>query len=120
MRVRPNTPADYSTLVPLLGPGDALPHRPQRVLVAGASGSGKTTLAGRIAAALHAPHVEIDSLFHGPNWTPRPSFEADVHRFAADSTWVTEWQYGAVRWHLATARTSWSGWICRGAWSCGR
>jgi adenylate kinase family enzyme len=69
--------------------------------VAGTSGSGKTTLAARIAAALHAPHVEIDSLFHGANWTPRPSFEADVHRFTADPTWVTEWQYGAVRWHLA-------------------
>jgi adenylate kinase family enzyme len=94
-------PADYPMFVPLLGPADALPHPPQRVLVAGTSGSGKTTLAARIAAALHAPHVEIDSLFHGPNWTPRPSFEADVHRFAADSTWVTEWQYGAVRWHLA-------------------
>ena len=37
--------------MPLLGPADPLPHRPQRVLVAGSSGSGKTTLAGAVAAA---------------------------------------------------------------------
>ncbi|HEY6746909.1 MAG TPA: AAA family ATPase [Mycobacteriales bacterium] len=85
----------------MLGPDDRLPHRPRRVLVAGTSGSGKTTLAAGIAAALGLPHVEIDALFHGPAWTPRPSFEADVRDFSAGPSWVTEWQYGAVRAHLA-------------------
>ncbi len=83
--------------MPLLGPTEPLPARPQRVVVAGTSGSGKTTLAARIAAELDAPHVEIDALFHGPRWTPRPSFEQDVDRFSAGATWVTEWQYDAVR-----------------------
>ena len=69
--------------------------------MAGTSGSGKTTVAGRIAAALGVPHIEIDALFHGPGWVPRPTFEADVHRFAATPAWVTEWQYTAVRDHLA-------------------
>ncbi|MET9874640.1 adenylate kinase [Actinacidiphila glaucinigra] len=87
--------------MPLLGPADPLPHRPRRVLVAGTSGAGKTTLAARVAAALRVPHVEIDALFHGPGWTRRPSFEADVHCFSAGHAWVTEWQYGAVRAHLA-------------------
>ena len=91
----------YGDLVPLLGATDPLPYRPRRVLVAGTSGSGKTTLATRIAASLPAPHVEIDSLFHGPAWTPRPSFVADVRRFASGPTWVTEWQYSAVRGYLA-------------------
>lgn len=71
------------------------------MLVAGTSGAGKTTLAARVAAALHVPHVEIDALFHGPGWTRRPSFEADVHHFSAGPGWVTEWQYGSVRAHLA-------------------
>jgi adenylate kinase family enzyme len=71
------------------------------VLVAGTSGSGKTTVAARIAAVLQLPHVEIDALFHGPDWTPRPSFVEDVHRFSAGPAWVTEWQYTAVRAHLA-------------------
>ncbi|PPK92264.1 adenylate kinase family enzyme [Kineococcus xinjiangensis] len=87
--------------MPLSGPADPLPHRPRRVLVAGTSGSGKTSLAVRIAAALHVRHVEIDALFHGPAWTPRPSFERDVHHFSAGPAWVTEWQYGSVRAHLA-------------------
>ena len=69
--------------------------------MAGTSGSGKTTLAALIAVALEVPHVEIDSLFHGPGWTPRPSFEADVRRFSAEPGWVTEWQYDSVRAHLA-------------------
>jgi adenylate kinase family enzyme len=83
--------------MPLLGPEDPLPHRPSRILVAGTSGAGKTTLAARIGALLHLPHVEIDALFHGPGWTPRPTFEADVRRFTDRPDWVTEWQYGAVR-----------------------
>jgi adenylate kinase family enzyme len=87
--------------VPLLGPTDRLPHPVRRVLVAGTSGSGKTTLASRIASELTVPHVEIDALFHGPSWTRRASFEEDVHRFTAGPEWVTEWQYGAVRAHLA-------------------
>jgi adenylate kinase family enzyme len=87
--------------VPILGVDDPLPARPGRVLVAGTSGSGKTTLAGRIGAILGLPHVEIDSLFHGPDWTPRESFVVDVHRFSAEPAWVTEWQYGQVKWQLA-------------------
>lgn len=81
----------------MLGAADSLPRRPCRVLVAGTSGSGKTTLAVRIAAVLGVPHVEIDALFHGSDWTPRPTFEADVRRFSAQPEWVTEWQYGSVR-----------------------
>jgi adenylate kinase family enzyme len=87
--------------MPMLGAADPLPVAPRRVLVAGTSGSGKTTLAARVAAVLGAPHIEIDSLFHGPDWARRPSFEDDVHRFSAERAWVTEWQYGAVRDHLA-------------------
>ena len=74
-----------------------LPQRPHRVLVAGVSGSGKTTLAARIAELLNVQHVEIDGLFHGPDWTPRPSFAADVEAFTSGPAWVTEWQYGPVR-----------------------
>ncbi len=83
--------------MPLLSVDDPLPARPRRVVVAGSSGSGKTTLAGRIAELLRIPHVEIDGLFHGPGWTPRPEFEDDVRRFAATERWVTEWQYTLVR-----------------------
>jgi adenylate kinase family enzyme len=76
---------------------EALSSTPRRVLVAGTSGSGKTTLAGRIAALVGAPHTEIDALYHGPDWTPRDCFLADVAALAAQPSWVTEWQYGTAR-----------------------
>lgn len=81
----------------LLGPRDALPRHPRRVLVAGTSGAGKTTLAARLSLVLGLRHVEIDALFHGPGWTPRETFVADVEAFTAQPGWVTEWQYGQVR-----------------------
>ena len=76
---------------------EPLHSAPQRILVAGTSGSGKTTLARRIATTVGVPHTEIDALYHGPNWTPRDSFMHDVAAFAAQPTWVTEWQYGKAR-----------------------
>jgi adenylate kinase family enzyme len=50
----------------------------RRVLVAGASGSGKTTVAAELAARLGVPHVELDALHHGPNWS-----EPDLDEFRA-------------------------------------
>lgn len=85
----------------LLGPREALPRRPERVLVAGTSGAGKTTLASRLGRLLEVPHVEIDALFHGAGWTARESFAADVDAFSSGPRWVTEWQYGSVRALLA-------------------
>ena len=76
---------------------DPLPVRPQKIVVAGVSGAGKTTLAGRIAAVAAMPHVEIDGLFHGAGWTPRPTFLDDVDAFTAEPAWVTEWQYRTAR-----------------------
>lgn len=85
----------------MFGARDELPHPPQRVLVAGITGSGKSTLALRLAAALGLPYTEIDALYHGPLWTPRPSFLDDVDTLAAQPRWVTEWQYASARDRLA-------------------
>jgi adenylate kinase family enzyme len=41
----------------------------RKVAVIGVSGSGKTTFAGILAKRLDLPHVELDALHHGPNWT---------------------------------------------------
>jgi adenylate kinase family enzyme len=69
----------------------------QRVLVAGSSGAGKSTLAAELARRRRLRYTELDSLFHGPGWVPRPQFEGDVQALAAGDRWVTEWQYGQVR-----------------------
>lgn len=81
----------------LRGPNDPLPPTTQRILVTGASGAGKSTLRQTISDILGLPTVELDSLHHGPGWTQRPSFIADVEQFAAGPEWVVEWQYAQVR-----------------------
>lgn len=81
----------------MLSATDPLPHRPERVAVAGVSGSGKSTLARLIGAVLDLPYTEMDSLHHGPGWTRRPQFEADVDAVLARDRWVTEWQYDYAR-----------------------
>lgn len=96
--------------MPLLAAEDRLPGRPRRVLVAGTSGAGKTTLARRVARLLDVRCVELDALFHGPGWTPVPTFGAEVGRFAATPAWTTEWQYDAVR-PLLAARADLLVWL---------
>ena len=71
------------------------------MVVAGATGSGKTTMARRIGAALDLPVTEMDALHHGPAWTPRPEFMADVESFSSADAWVSEWQYPEAREVLA-------------------
>jgi adenylate kinase family enzyme len=95
---------------------DELVRRPERVLVAGTSGSGKTTLAAQAASVLGIPHVEIDSLYHGPRWVPRENFVADVERLTARPAWVTEWQYHAVR-SLLLERADLLVWLDLGRWT---
>jgi adenylate kinase family enzyme len=84
-------------VVALLAFTDELAAVPRRVLVAGTSGSGKTTMAAKVALVLSVQHVEMDGLYHGPDWTPRASFAGDVARLVAGPAWVTEWQYSSVR-----------------------
>lgn len=79
----------------------------QRILVGGASGSGKTTFARELAGRLGLPFHEMDASFHGPGWTPIPTFVEDVERVVEADRWVFDSHgYTAVRelvWSLADA-----------------
>jgi adenylate kinase family enzyme len=97
------------------GPADPLPTPIRRILVAGASGSGKTTVCRALAAALDIPAVEIDSLYHGPDWIKRPTFEADVDEFSAGPAWITEWQYRSVK-PMLLARADLLVWLDHSRW----
>ena len=77
-----------------------------RVVVVGTSCSGKTTFACRLASTLRMECVELDSLYWGPGWTPRPDFEQDVLAVARRPRWVIDGNYARVRdiiWRRSTA-----------------
>jgi adenylate kinase family enzyme len=88
-----------------------LSHTPPelaRVVVIGSSCSGKSTTGARLAAKLGHPFVELDDLFWGPNWQPKPpeQFASLARQAAAKERWVMAGNYSAVRgevWPRATA-----------------
>jgi adenylate kinase family enzyme len=66
-----------------------------KIAVVGTSGSGKTTVAQCLAEHHGVPHVELDALHWGPNWTP-PSveeFRARVEQALASPGWVADGSY---------------------------
>jgi len=79
----------------------------QRSVIVGTTCSGKTTFARQLAAVLQVPHIELDALHWGPNWTPRPleEFRQLVSQHLAPEQWVVDGNYGKIRntvWAKAT------------------
>jgi len=71
-----------------------------RILIMGCSGSGKSTLATHLAKALSLPHIELDALFHQPNWTPleQSAFVAAVNEAIAQCPdgWIADGNYNSA------------------------
>jgi hypothetical protein len=64
----------------------------------------------RIGAVTGGVHTEIDGLYHGAEWMPRPQFLDDVRTFTAADAWTTEWQYSTAR-PLLAARADLMVWL---------
>ena len=71
----------------------------RRVVVVGTSGTGKTTVASRIAEAIDAHHIELDSLHWEPGWEEAPDdvFRARAREATLGESWVADGNYSAVR-----------------------
>jgi adenylate kinase family enzyme len=71
----------------------------RRVSVVGNSGSGKSTVARELAGILGVPHLELDGVFHQPDWVPLPEdeFRRVVGVAAAGAGWVMDGNYSVVR-----------------------
>ena len=84
----------------------------RRVSVVGTSGSGKSTLSRALAAALGTEFLELDSVFHQPNWVPLPreEFRRRVAAVVAGERWVIDGNYSLVR-DLVWARADTVVWL---------
>jgi adenylate kinase family enzyme len=84
-----------------------------RIVVVGPSGSGKTRLSARLAELLHSPHVEIDALWHGPNW--ESCGPEELHRRVAAATegddWVCDGTYHSIIGDLVLERAETVAWL---------
>jgi adenylate kinase family enzyme len=71
----------------------------QRVSVVGNSGSGKSTFARDLATRLGVEHVELDAMFHLPDWgePPPEEFRVQVAERASRDGWVIDGNYEAVQ-----------------------
>lgn len=67
--------------------------------VVGNSGSGKTTLAAALAERLAVPHIELDEIFHQPEWVPLADteFSARIAERTDAPGWVVDGNYSQVR-----------------------
>ncbi len=82
-----------------LGPRRVSLRPMQRVSVIGSSGSGKSTLARALAQRLSLPRLELDSIYHQPDWQPLATdrFRAQTSAFVAGERWVVDGNYSKVR-----------------------
>lgn len=66
-----------------------------KINVVGTSGSGKSTFARRLAEKLGCPHVELDALFWGPNWseTSDAEFFRRIEEALSGHCWVVDGNY---------------------------
>jgi energy-coupling factor transporter ATP-binding protein EcfA2 len=71
----------------------------ERILVVGRTGSGKTTLARELAVAIGVPHIELDSLYFGPDLStaPLPVLRERTRAAVAAERWVTDGNKRSVR-----------------------
>jgi adenylate kinase family enzyme len=84
-----------------------------RIAIIGPSGSGKTWVATQLSGALGVRHVEIDALYHGPNWE---SCELDVLRervatATEDDAWISDGTYHQMIGELVLERADTIAWL---------
>ena len=84
-----------------------------RIQVRGISGSGKTTVAAEAARRLGAPHIELDALHWGRNWTQASAEElrSRVAPLLQGERWVVDGSYSAKLGSLVADRVDTVVWL---------
>lgn len=84
----------------------------QRIHILGSSGAGKSTLAQNLSEQLGAPHIQLDALNFGPNWTARPHDELrqSVTDAVAGERWIIDGNYCNL-WEITLPRATTVIWL---------
>ena len=71
----------------------------KRIVILGITGSGKTTLAHKLSEELGIPHIQLDTLYWGPNWKKNPTeiFRASVEKALEQESWIIDGNGGSAR-----------------------
>jgi len=85
----------------------------QRINLVGTSSSGKSTLGKQLSEILDAPFVEMDVLFHEPNWTEAELelFRERVANATAPDKWILDGNYHSKTHDIKWARTTMIVWL---------
>lgn len=73
----------------------------KRIIVVGTTASGKSTLARKLSQILEIPHVQLDVLYWGPNWTEVGDevFFNRIQTAVQSDSWVVDGNYSRAN-HL--------------------
>lgn len=85
-----------------------------RINFVGTSSSGKSTLSKKLASVLDVPYIEMDLLYHEPNWTePTPEvFRTRLsNAIAKKSRWVLDGNYHSKTFDIKWARSTMIVWL---------
>lgn len=89
----------------------------KRIIIIGTSGAGKSTLAKQLAARLNYPHIELDGLYWGENWTKSPHFLADVAQAVERPFWIIDGNYSSAH-HIIWSQADTIVWLDYSIWVC--
>ena len=85
----------------------------RKIAVVGTTCTGKTTIAKRLAEIYGVPHVELDALHWGPDWSEATAdeFRARVQRALAVDGWVVDGNYTGKLGELVLERADLVVWL---------
>jgi adenylate kinase family enzyme len=91
----------------------------RRISVVGCSGSGKSTVGRRLARDLGLPYIELDSIYHQPDWVPLPreEYRRRVSEVADGDGWVIDGNYSSSVQDLVWARADTVVWLDLPRWT---
>lgn len=85
----------------------------QRINLVGTSSGGKSTLGKQLAESLDVPYIEMDALYHEPNWTEATLdvFRQRLTDAALADKWVLDGNYHSKTHDIKWARASMIVWL---------